>query len=138
MMSTIDSLKDKMSDEVYLALCDKMKELHTEHQVESSIPVRIWFMSVRTSYVDPSLCSPRDGQCGELYEVVPVQQIVMMSRSELDMMKSTIDRTSRHAVTYSFNDPVNVSLYEAPEVSHVDCRHPHVVQVYRVQEVVEV
>ena len=137
MMSTIDSLKEKMSDEVYLALCEKMKELHTEQQVESSIPVRIWFMTVRTCYVDSDhpTC---DGLFGELYEVVPVQKIVMMSRSEMDMMRLTIDSNSRHVTRYSFNDPVNVNLYEAPDVSHLDCLHPYEVEVFRVEEVVEV
>lgn len=138
MMSTIDSLKDKMSDEVYLALCEKMKELHTEQQQDedSKIPVRIWFMTVHTEYIDEDRPGHMDGDpCGELYEVVPVQRILMMTRAKMEEMKSTIDSTPRRSVCYSFSNAVNIDVHEAPSVSHVEPLNPYHVNVYRVEEV---
>ena len=129
MMSTIDSLKEKMSDEVYLALCDKMKELHNEPTM-TMIPVRIWFMIVETCYIDPD-----QDPCGELYEVVPVQRIVMMTRVEMEKMKNTIETSSRHTETYSFNNPTNVDFHTAPRVSHVDPLKPYEVEVFRVEAI---
>ena len=139
MMSTIDSLKEEMSDKVYLALCEKMKELHTGQQqvVEPRlIPVRMWFMTVHTEYIDADRPDHMEGDpCGELYEVVPVQRIVMMTRAKMEEMKSTIDSTSRRSVSYSFNNAVNIDVHEAPRVSHVEPLNPYHVNVYRVEEI---
>jgi hypothetical protein len=133
-MQKIDELKEKMSDEVYLALCDRMKKLYTD---PCTIPVRIWFMSVNTFYVDHDHSDEYGGQCGELYKLVPVQQIVMMSRCEMNAMKNMIDKSSTHTTAFSFNDRCNVNtdLYKAPWISHVECHQPQKVEVFRVEEI---
>jgi hypothetical protein len=130
MMSTIDSLKDKMSDEVYLALCEKMKELHTEDQqvVEPTmIPVRIWFMTVRTFYVDED---------GERYRIDPAQKIVMMTRDSMESMKRIIDNSPMHSIEYSFDNPVNRFIHEERYINDTaPISRGHVVKVYRVEEI---
>ena len=134
MMSTIDSLKDKMSDEVYLALCEKMKELHTEHQqvVEPTmIPVRIWYMVARTFNLEIG-----DAGGVDHYRIEPVQQIVMMTRDKMERMKSKIDGASRHTGLFCFNNPVNIDLYEgqAPCIGGVDPYDLYGAEVYRIEE----
>jgi hypothetical protein len=132
----IDSLKEKMSDEVYLALCEKMKELHTEQQQDEDskkIPVRIWFMNAGTYYVRAEQSST--GHICETYKVSTVQMNVMMYRSELDKLKSDIEDSETHAGNWSFNDPDNFDLYEAPEVGRLECFHEREVNVYKVEEI---
>src|SRR6056300_411967 len=137
MMATIDSLKDKMSDEVYLALCEKMKELHTEQQqvVEPTmIPVRIWFMTVRTFYVDEDTAS--DGVGGEHYRIDPAQKIVMMTRDSMESMKRIIDNSPMHSIEYSFDNPVNRFIHEERYINDTaPISRGHVVKVYRVEEI---
>jgi hypothetical protein len=140
MMSTIDSLKEKMSDEVYLALCEKMKELHTEQQqvIESRlIPVCIWFMSTRTFYTEENEYS--DGITGERYRIDPAKKIVMMTRGNMEGMKIQIDISPMHSTAYLFsNCDCNRYVHQERSIGDAFPIDTHQVEVYRVEEVVEV
>ena len=146
MMSTIDSLKDKMSDEVYLALCEKMKELHTEQQRQdndSKIPARIWFMTVRTFYVnkdddedeDDDDDDDDDGVSGERYRIEPSQKIVMMTRPIMECMKRIINDSPMHCMDYSFDNPSNRWIHVESPIRGIPPFKTHIVKVFRVDEV---
>jgi len=142
MMSTIDSLKDKMSDEVYLELCNKMKELH--NQQDSSLEVKpyaIWFFEAKgwtepVSTDDDDDDDDDDGKnvrCAYFYDVFPKKHIVMMTREKANTIKLNIQRTINHCSPFSFDTPFMRGFYNQPDIGKHEKINRDVVMCYRIE-----
>ena len=127
MMSTIDALKDQMSDAVYLELCNKMKELHNQENDPMSIEVKaycIWFFEAKGWTV-----STREHK----YDLFAKKHIVMMTRSRALEIQRLIEQQDRHCCEFSFNSPTMSRFYDDPMVGKYEKLNGLSVMVYRIE-----
>ena len=125
MMATIDSLKDRMSDAVYLELCNKMKELH--NQENNPIEVKaycIWFFEAKGWTVSTRV---------HRYDLFAKKQIVMMTRSRALEIQRLIEQQDRHCCEFSFNSPTMSRFYNDPMIGDYKKTDDLTVLVYRIE-----
>lgn len=151
MMSTIDSLKGKMSDEVYLELCNKMKELHNQNDNEFR-PYCIWYMDVKEVIIELGPIHndsrfDRDGweypiseigsKTEELYRfhLKPKKQIVMMQVCQAKKIQKDIESPKEdHLGTFQFNEDAMVPFYKTRKLGKHEKYMDHMeVKVYRIK-----
>jgi len=149
-MSTIDSLKDKMSDEVYLELCNKMKELHNQKEDEAK-PYCIWYMVAKGRTI--MLSEIVDGNRYDVegwrypvdeigrgttelyrYDISPQKQVVVMTQSEADKIKNDIDNSDNHCGEFSFNTKTMAPFYKKYRIGKYEKDLDNMtVDVYRIE-----
>lgn len=110
-MSTIDEVKGKLTDGEYKTLCDKMMIFHKKEEAKM-FPVKIWFMSVSSSY------KKADVDVTNVYRLEPKVRIVLMNETQFQKHTSNIETYSTHVSDYSFNEPYYVDFFEHPTL---DC-----------------
>lgn len=137
-MSSIDNIKNKLTDGEYKELCDKMMELKKVDD-KKQFPVKIWFMTA-SSYITINY-----------YCIRPVSRIVMMNDNEFKQHKKDIETTATHVSGYSFNKPHMTDVFEHDHLNYYheceDCEkesgaiHPesggYFVQIYHLQKMEE-
>lgn len=132
MMSTIDALKDQMSDAVYLELCNKMKELHNqkEDKDETKKPYCIWYFvaKARTVHLGDIINGDRYDEegwrypCADIgrattelhrYRLAAKKQVVPLTQSQADKIQNDIDNKGDHCGEFSFDDADMHAFYKS-------------------------
>ena len=98
-MSSIDNIKNKLTDGEYKELCDKMMALKKTDD-KKHFPVKILFMTVSSKY-ERIYGDPLEN----FYSVKPVSRIVMMNDNEFKQHKKDIETLTHHTSWYTFNTP---------------------------------
>ena len=104
-MSSIDNIKNKLTDGEYKELCDKMMELKKVDD-KKQFPVKIWFMTVSSRY-ERIYGDPLEN----FYSVKPVSRIVMMNNTEFKQHKTYIETLETHVSDYNFNKPHTTNVF---------------------------
>ena len=155
MMATIDSLKGKMSDEVYLELCNKMKELHNQQEEpEEAKAYCIWFMVAkgRTIHLGEIFNGGRYDTDGFRYDINDIgrdttelhnydlftkKHIVLMTPSEANEIKTKIDNDDSHCGDFSFNSETMAPFFKKYKIGNYERRvydaDDMSVKVYRIE-----
>ena len=105
-MSSIDNIKNKLTDGEYKELCDKMMALKKTDD-KKHFPVKILFMTVSSKY-ERIYGDPLEN----FYSVKPVTRVVMMNDNEFKQHKKDIETTATHISGYSFNQPHMTDVFE--------------------------